>query len=59
MTLNDIAAGWLVAPFPALRLKAERGYDLVYRSGERDHPNVMALRSWLCTEIEAFKSRMA
>lgn len=54
LVADDIAACRLVAPFPELRLKAERGYDLVYRIGERDHPKVMALRNWLTTEIEAF-----
>lgn len=54
LVADDIAAGRLVAPFPDLRLKAERGYDLVYRVGERDHPKIQALRSWLRQEIKAF-----
>jgi len=56
LVADDIAAGRLIAPYSALRLKAERGYDLVYRAGERDHPKVVALRNWLTTEIEAFTS---
>ena len=52
---DDLAAGRLVAPFPDLRLKAERGYDLVYRPGEREHPKVVALRTWLKAEMKAFK----
>ena len=55
LVADDIAACRLVAPFPELRLKAERGYDFVYRIGERDHPKVMVLRNWLAREIQAFK----
>ena len=44
LVADDVAAGRLVVPFPELRLNAERGYDLVYRLGERDHPKVVALR---------------
>lgn len=58
LVADDIVAGWLVAPFPDLRLKAERGYDLVYRVGEREHPKIQALRSWLLKEIRAFKKTL-
>ncbi|QYD67050.1 transcriptional regulator GcvA [Paraburkholderia edwinii] len=51
---DDIAAGRLVAPFPDIRLKVERGYDLVYRTGNRDHPKVRALREWLAGEVKQF-----
>ena len=51
LVADDIAAGRLVAPFPELRLQAERGYDLVYRIGERDNPKIATLRGWLQTEI--------
>lgn len=51
---DDVAARRLVAPFPDIRLKAERGYDLVYRAGNRDHPKVCALREWLADEVRAF-----
>ncbi|MGU7774484.1 transcriptional regulator GcvA [Burkholderia sp. MR1-5-21] len=51
---DDIAAGRLVAPFPQVRLKAERGHDLVYRIGNRDDPKVCALRDWLADEIRLF-----
>lgn len=54
LVAEDVAAGRLVAPFPRLRLKAERGYDLVYRAGNRDHPKVRALRDWLADEIRRF-----
>lgn len=54
LVADDIAAGRLIAPFADLRLKAERGYDLVYRIGERDHPKITALRSWIRDEIAAF-----
>lgn len=56
LVADDIAAGRLVAPFPQLRLKAERGYDLVYRIGNRDDPKVRALRDWLADEIRLFVS---
>lgn len=58
LVADDIAAGRLIAPFPDLRLKAERGYDLVYRIGERDHPKITALRAWLRKEIRAFHKGM-
>jgi len=52
LVADDITAGRLVAPFPQIQLKAERGYDLVYRQGNQLHPKVMALRDWLTAEIE-------
>jgi LysR family glycine cleavage system transcriptional activator len=54
LVAEDLAAGRLVAPFPQIRLKAERGYDLVYRGGNRDHPKVCAVRDWLADEIRQF-----
>lgn len=54
LVAEDLAAGRLVAPFPQIRLKAERGYDLVYRTGTHDHPKVRALRDWLADEIRQF-----
>ncbi|WP_431221816.1 LysR substrate-binding domain-containing protein [Serratia sp. L9] len=48
---DDIAAGRLVVPFPQYKLKAERGYDLVYRTGSQDTPKVRALREWLSEEM--------
>ena len=56
LVADDIAAGRLVAPFPQVRLKAERGYDLVYRNGDRDHPKVRAVRDWLAEEIRVFRA---
>jgi LysR family transcriptional regulator, glycine cleavage system transcriptional activator len=53
---DDIAAGRLVAPFPEIRLKVERGYDLVYRNGNRDHPKVRALREWLAGEVKQIRA---
>ncbi|MBB5398418.1 DNA-binding transcriptional LysR family regulator [Paraburkholderia youngii] len=47
-------AGRFVASFPDIRLKVERGYDLVYRVGNRDHPKVCALRDWLAAEVRRF-----
>lgn len=51
---DDIAAGRLIAPFPDICLKSERGHDLVYRIGSRDDPKVCALRDWLSDEIQRF-----
>mgnify|MGYP003338826892 CR=1 FL=1 len=56
LVADDIAMKRLVAPFPELRLKAERGYDLVYRIGEQNHPKIVALRQWLNAEVKAFNS---
>lgn len=52
---DDIAAGRLVAPFAHITLKAEKGYDLVYRIGNGEHPKVCALRDWLAEEIRLFR----
>ncbi len=57
LVADDITAGRLVAPFAHLRLKAERGYDLVYRVGEKDHPKIVSLRNWLAREVDAFEAR--
>lgn len=54
LVTDDITAGRLVAPFPQVRLKAERGYDLVYRNGNQNHPKVQAVREWLADEIQVF-----
>lgn len=54
LVTDDIVGGKLVAPFPHIRLKAERGYDLVYRQGNRDHPKVKLLRDWLADEVGQF-----
>lgn len=58
LVAEDLAAGRLVAPFPKLTLKAERGYDLVYRPGNQDHPKVRAVRDWLADEIRLFLSNV-
>jgi LysR family glycine cleavage system transcriptional activator len=57
LVAEDLAAGRLIAPFPELKLAAERGYDLVYRPGNQDHPKVRAVRGWLADEIGLFLSR--
>ncbi|OLL27187.1 LysR family transcriptional regulator [Burkholderia sp. SRS-W-2-2016] len=54
---DDIMAGRLVAPFPQLQLKAERGYDLVYRVGSRDDRKVKVLRDWLTSEVQRFLAK--
>lgn len=54
LAADDVAAGRLMVLFPALQLKAERGYDLVYRIGARHHPKVDLLRRWLTREITVF-----
>ena len=52
---DDIVAGRLIAPFAHITLKGEKGYDLVYRIGNRDHPKVCALRDWLAEEVRLFQ----
>jgi LysR family glycine cleavage system transcriptional activator len=52
---DDVAAGRLVVPFPQYKLQAERGYDLVYRSGHQDALKIRMLRQWLCGEMRALK----
>jgi len=52
---DDVAAGRLVIPFPQYKLMAERGYDLVYRSGYRDTFKVGILRQWLSEEMSILK----
>ncbi|WP_246797854.1 transcriptional regulator GcvA [Burkholderia perseverans] len=51
---DDILAGRLVAPFHDIRLKAERGYDLVYRAGSGADAKVSVLRDWLAVEVRRF-----
>lgn len=48
---EDLAHGRLIAPFPEARLDVELGYDLVYRTGNRDHPKVTTFRNWITTEV--------
>lgn len=52
---DDVAAGRLVVPFPQYKLKAERGYDLVYRSDNQDLLKIRMLRQWLSEEIRVLK----
>lgn len=52
LVAEDLLAGRLVAPFPAIRIPAGRGYDLVYRAGNQDDPKVRAVREWLLQEIQ-------
>lgn len=52
---DDVAAGRLVVPFPQYKLKAERGYDLVYRSDSQDSFKISILRQWLSEEISVLK----
>jgi LysR family transcriptional regulator, glycine cleavage system transcriptional activator len=47
---DDVAAGRLVVPFPQYKLKAERGYDLVYRPDNRDSFKLQILKQWLFEE---------
>lgn len=30
------------------------GYDLVYRTGNQDHPKVRAFRNWIADEVREF-----
>lgn len=52
---DDVAAGRLVVPFPQYKLKAERGYDLVYRSDNQDSFKISILRQWLSEELSSLK----
>lgn len=52
---DDVAAGRLVVPFPQYTLQAERGYDLVYRSDNKDSYKIRILRQWLLDEIRVLK----
>lgn len=52
---DDVAAERLVVPFPQYKLQAERGYDLVYRSGHQDALKIRMLRQWLSEEMRVLK----
>jgi LysR family glycine cleavage system transcriptional activator len=52
---DDVAAGRLVVPFPQYKLKAERGYDLVYRLDNKDSFKIRTLKQWLFEEISLLK----
>lgn len=52
---DDVAAGRLVVPFPQYKLKAERGYDLVYRFDDKDSFKIRTLKQWLFEEISLLK----
>lgn len=52
---DDVAAGRLVVPFPQFKLKAERGYYLVYRSDNQDSFKISILRQWLAEELSSLK----
>lgn len=52
---DDVAAGRLVVPFPQYILHAERGYDLVFRSDNKDSYKIRILRQWLLEEIRVLK----
>lgn len=51
LVADDIRAGRLVALFPQVRLKAAKGYDLVYRPDRAHHAKVNALLAWLRAEM--------
>ncbi|CAM7782012.1 MULTISPECIES: transcriptional regulator GcvA [Enterobacter] len=55
LTADDVAAGRLVVPFPQYKLKAERGYDLVYRFDDKDSFKIRTLKQWLFEEISLLK----
>lgn len=54
LVAEDIAAGRLVALFPQAKLEVEWGYDLVYRTGNQNHPKVRAFRNWMAEEVQEF-----
>ena len=51
LVAEDLDQGRLIAPFPKARLDVELGYDLVYRTGNQDHPKVTAFRNWITAEV--------
>jgi LysR family glycine cleavage system transcriptional activator len=51
LVAEDLASGSLVAPFRTIQLPVGRGYDLVSRTGNREHPKVRVIREWLLQEI--------
>ncbi|RFB92030.1 LysR family transcriptional regulator [Rhizobium leguminosarum bv. trifolii] len=53
LVAEDLAQGRLVALFPKAKLDVEWGYDLVYRTGNGDHPKVKAFRNWVVGEVQA------
>lgn len=53
LVAEDPAQRSLIAPFPKAKLDVEWGYDLVYRTGNGDHPKVVAFRNWIADEIRA------
>lgn len=55
LVADDVAAGRLVVPFPQYKLKAERGYDLVYRFDKKDSFKIRMLKQWLFEEISLLK----
>jgi len=59
LVAEDLASGSLVAPFRAIQLPVERGYDLVSRTGNQDHPKVRVIREWLLQEIRQDGVRVA
>lgn len=56
LVAEDLAARRLVSLFPEAKLDVEWGYDLLYRTGNRDHPKVAVLRDWIDGEVRAFLS---
>ena len=54
LVTEDLTAGRLVTLFPQARLEVEWGYDLVYRTGNRDHPKIRAFRNWMADEVREF-----
>lgn len=52
---DDVVAGRLVVPFPQYKLKAERGYDLVYRSDNQNSFKIRILRQWLFEEMSVLE----
>jgi LysR family transcriptional regulator, glycine cleavage system transcriptional activator len=51
---DDTKSGRLIAPFPQIRLNAERGHDLLYRIDAGEDFKVRILRNWLAEEVGFF-----
>lgn len=53
LTEVEVREGWLVEPFPTMRLPVGRGYYLVQRRGGVLRPAVRALKEWLVATAKA------
>ncbi|MBB6564351.1 LysR family glycine cleavage system transcriptional activator [Acidovorax soli] len=57
LTEVELREGWLVEPFPAMRLPVGKGYYLVHRRGGVLRPAAAALKAWLVATAKAERLR--